>query len=69
MSQVAFGAHAESILVGAQADPFTGEVLRRLDTAVDVFIRLRLAEQPARKNRHGVDRQTLIDGDQIRGER
>ncbi len=66
MRQIAFSADTQSILISAQADPFPRQVRRRIDAAVDVLVHLRLAEQTPRKNRHGMDGQSLIDRDQIR---
>src|SRR5687768_12351834 len=65
MTKVAFCPHAEGILISAQSNPLVGQIHGRVDAAVNVLIHLRLAEQTPWKNRHGMDRHSSVDGDQI----
>src|SRR5215204_3074009 len=65
MGKVAFCPHPQGILIAAQSNPLVGQITRRVDTAVDVLIHLRLAERSPGKNRYGMDWHSSIDGDQI----
>ena len=69
MRQIAFGADSQSILISTESYLFAGQVRRRSDAAMNILVHLRLAEQAARKNRHGVNGHTLVDRNQVRRER